>query len=405
MQRLLLILLFFTAHHLAGGMPPIILTRSADAPEPREEMIKGEPGPWGSIEFCYLYLEAPDNLVDSFPLPSPQTRWVFPQSDASRLDQMLSTAGLSASAVKTLLDPQRVVTTDGKVYLFPLNDLIKNLATSTRESLYSLLRSNGLNPYHQNPIMILSGDVSTWADDSGLSDAAIATIKSLAYDMHGVLAFSDIPLFLSEAGGDAEARLRFKKLTRVRTLMARLHIDRDSDVHSLVDYWSTGMNLRRKDIEPLFHAVRRTNGAAQLDLAHLLPSYARKLLYTYPDGSMMSQGLLPDCHWTTLNFFNYEPQQYYLDTRNATNAVLENFEKVAPPYRIGDVLMFMDANGFARHSCNYLAADIVFTKNGRNPAIPWTLMELSDLKKIYLVNSGETQIQGYRHKKAIEAGK
>lgn len=368
-------------------------------------MIAATPGPWGMIEFCYLYLEAPDNLVDSFPLPSPQTRWVFPQSDASRLDQMLGTAGLGAPAVKTLLDPQRVVTTDGRVYLFPSNDLIKNLETSTRESLYSLLRTNGLNPYHRNPIMILSGDVSTWADDSGLSEAAIATIKSLAYDMHGVMAFSDIPLFLSEAGGDAEARLRFKKLTRVRTLMARLHIDHDSNVPALVDYWSTGMNLRRKDIEPLFHAVRRTNGTAQLDLAHLLPSYSRKLLYTYPDGSMMSQGLLPDCHWTTLNFFNYEPQAFYLDTRNATNAVLENFEKVSPPYRFGDVLMFMDANGFARHSCNYLGADIVFTKNGRNPAIPWSLMELADLKRIYLVNSGETSIQGYRHKKAIEAGK
>ena len=90
----------------------------------------------------------------------------------------------------------------------------------------------------------------------------------------------------------------------------------------------------------------------------------------------MAQGTLPDCHWTTLNFFNYAPQHYYLDTRNATNALLENFEKVDPPYRFGDVLMFMDTDGFARHSCNYLAADIVFTKNGRNPAIPWTLMEL-----------------------------
>ena len=187
--------------------------------------------------------------------------------------------------------------------------------------------------------------------------------------------------------------------------MARLRINEDSDIPSLVNYWSTGLKLRQKDIKPLFHAVKHTRGAAQLDLAHLLPAFARRLLYTYPDGTMMAQGALPDCHWTTLNFFNYDPQHYYLDTRNATNAVIENFEKVDPPYRFGDVLMFMDGDGFARHSCNYLAADIVFTKNGRNPAIPWTLMELGDPRKIYLVNAGETQIQGYRHKKSIEAGK
>lgn len=368
-------------------------------------MILTAPGPWGVIEFCYLYLEAPDNLVDSFPLPNPQTRWVFPASETPSLEQTLTDAGLQESAIKTLLSPARIVTTDGKVHLFPGNDLITSLDPATRGRLYSILRKNRLNSYHSSPIMILSGDVDTWAEDSGLGESALSTIKRLAYDMNGVLAFSDVPLLVGQAGGDAEARAIFKSMTRVRTLMARLRIDEDSDVSSLVDYWSTGLKLRQKDIRPLFYAVKHTQGAAQLDLAHLLPAFARRLLYTYPDGTMMAQGALPDCHWTTLNFFNYDPQHYYLDTRNATNAVLENFEKINPPYRFGDVLMFMDTDGFARHSCNYLAADIVFTKNGRNPAIPWTLMELSDLQKIYLANAGETQIQGYRHKKAIEAGK
>lgn len=382
-----------------------ILPQPSSASEPSVEIVKTETGPWGTIEFCYLYLEAPDNLVDTFPLPSPQTRWSFPAEDAPILERILTEAGLPVEAAKSLLDPQRVVTTGGKIHLFPPNELVLDMPAQTRSNLYPKLGENGLNPYHLNPILILSGDVDTWAEDSGLDDAAIAMMKRLTYHLDDVLAFSDVSLFLSQAPGDAEARFRFKKLTRVRTLMARLRIEKDADIASLVDNWSTGLNLRRKDLEPLFSAVKRTDGAVQLDFAHLLPALARKLLYTYPGETMLAQGALPDCHWTTLNFFNYEPQNFYLDSRTATNAVLERFEMVDSPHRFGDVLMFVDNNGFARHSCIYLAADIVFTKNGRNPAIPWTLMELGDLKKIYRVSAKETRILSYRHKKAIEAGK
>lgn len=379
-----------------GDQPP---------PPAANQMLKAPAGPWGNIEFCYFHLEAPDNLVERFPLPSPRTRWIFPSSEAPSIAATLEAVEIPDYMVSSLVAPENTVTADGRLHLFPGADVLNSLRPDTRAKLYAVLRNNGLNTYHQNPILILSGNVDAWALDSGLSPDAVAIIRNHAYPMNGVLAFSDVALLLSTAGGESEARLMFKKLTRVRTLMARLKIDQDADIQALLDYWTTGLNLRKKDIEPLFQAVKRTQGAAHVDLSHLLPGLARKLLFSYPDTAMLSQGSLPDCHWTTLNFFNYEPQNYYLDARSATSAVLENFEKTDPPYRIGDVLMFMDGEGFARHSCNYVAADIVFTKNGRNPAIPWTLMELADLRKIYLVDTGETRIQGYRHRKAIAAGK
>jgi len=95
---------------------------------------------------------------------------------------------------------------------------------------------------------------------------------------------------------------------------------------------------------------------------------------TYPDPSMGKEGILPDCHWSSLNFFNYDAQPYLLDSRLATSAVLERF--VAHRANLSDSATScssLTSNGDAFHSCVYLADDIVFSKNGRNVLSPWIL--------------------------------
>jgi hypothetical protein len=72
---------------------------------------------------------------------------------------------------------------------------------------------------------------------------------------------------------------------------------------------------------------------------------------------------------------------------------------VEPPYRYGDVLMFITPDGRAVHSATYLADDILFTKNGSNLLTPWLLMRLQDLSKLYEVEPGKSRIVGFRHKK------
>ena len=184
----------------------------------------------------------------------------------------------------------------------------------------------------------------------------------------------------------------------MRTLLARLAISDHEDIPSLVDYWNSGLGLRHKEIGPIIAAARRVKGVDHLDLLHVLPPLPSKLLYTYVDPEQATLGRFPDCHWTSLNFFNYEPENIYLDTRLAASAVMENFTPVEPPFRYADVLMFLDANEHAVHSCTYLAADLVFTKNGANITTPWILMQLEDVKKIYSEEEGVVRVQGYRHK-------
>jgi hypothetical protein len=164
-------------------------------------------------------------------------------------------------------------------------------------------------------------------------------------------------------------------------------------VKAIADYWSSGS--RRKDVLPLLESVAETSGNNRLDLTHLLPSQPRKLIYTYPSTDAALFGQTPNCHWTSLNFFNYFPQNIYLDLKLAATGVLSNYTAVAEADTFGDVLFFLDGEGNAFHSCVYIADNLVYTKNGDNPVAPWILSTIESVKQIYLRKPG-SKVSAYR---------
>lgn len=356
-------------------------------------------GPWGRLSYYHFYLEAPDYVVAQFPLPATMTKWVFNIGDFDKIEPLLAGAGMAPERIEQLILPRRVVKDERYVYLFPSAADLESLTPETRSAIYTELARNPANVFHYSPVFFLADSVQEWAKESGLPDETVATIERLAYKSGDALVFSDIPLLLTHAQNVSEARLIMQKLTRVRTLMAQLDLSENDSIPDLLNYWSTGLGLRRKEMEPLMKAIVHTKGVAYLDILHLLPPLPRKLLYTYPDMGYATEGRMPDCHWTSLNFFNIRPQQFLLDTHLATSLVKQDFEKVEPPFRYGDVLMFIEPDGKAVHSATYLADDIMFSKNGSNILAPWLLMRLQDLMKLYDVRPGRTRIEGFRHKK------
>ena len=369
---------------------------AADDTEPFRTSV----GPWGRLQCYYFYLEAPDNLVSDVPIADTQTRWCVPNEELETFKQQIARTDLPNDLVSALFSPRNVIVRNGITNLFPSVPLVESLSPADRSGVAERLSLFPGNDFHSYPIFFLSSSVQDWARGSGMPDDAVSRIESLSYMRGNSLVFSDLPVVISHAKSDSEARLLQKKFTRVRTLIARLEIDDNTNAAEMANYWSTGLNLRRKEVEPLIMATAGLPGTQYLDIVHLLPALPRKLLYTYPSDDVTASIRLPDCHWTTLNFFNYKAQDYYLDTKLAASAILENFNAISPPYRYGDVLMFVDANGDAFHSFVYLAADIVYSKNGRNPLLPWMLIEMADLKKMYMMNdqSGNGSVQGFRHK-------
>lgn len=373
-------------------------TEAAPENAAEHEVHTCAPGPWGNLQYYYFYLEAPDYVVAQFPMPSPVTRWVFDARTFSAVQPRLESAGLARSSLDRLFSPRRMVKDARFVYLFPTLQDLEGMSLETRSKVYGELARLPANEFHHSPIFFLTDTVNEWAEDAGLPQRIVDKMNLLAYRSGGALVFADVPVLISMASSDAEARMILRKLTRVRTLMARLEIAKSQPVAPLLEYWSTGLGLRRKELEPLINAIARTRGVSHLDLLHLLPPLPRKLLYTYPDVSHAAMGRLPDCHWTSLNFFNFQAQNYFLDPRLATTAVLDSFSRVEPPYRYGDVLMFVSQDGLALHSATFIADDLAYTKNGMTMMAPWVIMRLEDLRKLYNVSPEGTRIEAFRHK-------
>jgi len=365
-----------------------------------DSVTRSKPGPWGPLDYFPVFLEAPGNLIDQFPMPNSRPRWVFPLGQLAELPALFQKAGLDQAFITDLMSPTTFVKDAEMVYLFPPLPMLEAMTPAQRQVIYAELRRYPINEFHADPVLVISGDVDEWFRTATLRPELIAKFKQFTYRRGEVLAFSDLPALISYAHDEAEAKSMMKAITRTRGLMVKLFLDEHTDLSAIMTYWNGGLDVRRKDPVPLLQSIIDVEGTNRIDVVHMLPALPRKLLMTYPDISMGKDGILPDCHWTSLNFFNYDAQPYLLDSRLATSAVLERFNPVEAPYKYGDILFFLDAkNGDAFHSCVYIADDIVFTKNGRNVLSPWIFMKLDEVKKIYLFDDNG-RIQGFRPKTA-----
>ncbi len=357
-------------------------------------MLQVKPGPWGKIEYSYVYLEAPEYLLKHVAVPNTVPRWSFIGGSEASVKALLSRAGVPPVLAATILTHVPKTQTNPRAFiLFPQVSELEVLSAESRRVIYAELAKNPENEFHADPVMI-AGSVDEWLDDTGLRAELKSKIRTFCYPRGSVMALSDVRSILSFAESDEEMRHIVRTFSRTRTLVARLKIEPGADLAKIEDYW--GLNDRNRGNRPMIESL--TESGASIDLVHLLPPQPRKLLYTYPPIDLAIQGRMPDCHWTSLNFFNFSPQTYFLDTRLASSHVLQAYTAVAPPYQFGDVLFFLDSkNGNAFHSCAYVADDIVYTKNGENFLSPWVLTRLDDLKGVYLKDV-PSRIQGYRLK-------
>jgi hypothetical protein len=343
-----------------------------------------------------VYLEASENLVKHFALPSPQPRWSFPGAKEEQLAALFDAARIPADWIELWLSPKHLLVQPGVLHvLLPLEHL-EALMPEQRAYLYAELAKSPVNEYHRDPVFITSGDVGDFFRHTDIAIEHVRWFERMCYRRGNVLCFSDIPALIGRARSASEARRLFKLCSRTRSIIGRLRVTAETDCAALVEYWAA--QDRRKDMLPLLQSLVELREAGSLDLVHLLPPLARKLVNSYPPLELGMHGRMPDCHWSSLNFFNYEAQDCYLDTRLAASHELESFESVEAPYRFGDKLFFIDGpNGGSYHSCVYIADDIVFAKNGDNAANPWILTRLEDQKQVYL--SGVAgRIQAYRRR-------
>lgn len=362
---------------------------------PEEPVWKARPGPWGELEVRSIYMEAPDSLLAAVAKPNSVTRWVFEQTTENAVRALLQRCGVPAPVGERLLDPARRIVSGNVLSLYPSPEDLVAIPAAARSLLYQELAKSPANEYQRDPVFILGGDLEDWLADNGLSEAQKELFRKLVWKRGDALVFSDIQALLTLAKNSDEVRATFRAVTRVRSLVVELHLPLKTDRREFIEYWAAGQTDAPR--LTFINAITQRRAKQTVDITHFLPSLMRQRAYTFPEMELGLKGRFPDCHWTSLNFFNLTPKDFYLDTRLAAAQLVENYATVEAPYRYGDVLCFLD-EGEGLHTCVYVADDIVLTKNGDSILAPWALMQIKDVEAIYR-RSPSTRIQGYRLKR------
>ncbi len=359
-----------------------------------EPVWVAKPGPWGDLQVRTVYLEPPENILAVVAKPSAVTRWTFEQTTEKGVRATLEKAGLPSALVDRLLGPTQVVASGNNVVVLPKVEDLVAMTEAARSALYAELAKSSANEYQRDPIFIHGGDIDDWLAETEITKPQQELMRKLLWRRGSALVFSDIQALLTLAKDSQEVAAVFRTITRIRSLLVELRLPLREGRATFVDYWSAG-NLNAERV-PFLVAVTRRRAPQDIDVTQFLPTLARRRIYTFPTAAMGLKGRLPDCHWTSLNFFEEEPKDLYLDSAKASEHLLTDYVAIDPPYKFGDILCFLD-DGEGLHTCVQVADDIVLTKNGESILAPWTFMPLKDVDDIYR-RSADTRIQGYRLK-------
>ena len=341
------------------------------------------PGPWGRLLSTPIVISPPLEYVSTEWGPPGPPVWDFPHLNADQVQALLVRAGMPAEAAARVRATARPVPQIKGVEVQPDPAVIEALSPDVRGRLYQQLASMRGTYAQLHPFRFEGPSFDTWFRGSLTSGETRALIEPLIYRDGDFMFFADLALVRPRITDEEELRRLIKTLYRQPTLLVKLSVPASSVVEGLSAYWGRGG--RRTDLRPLLESIAGTGDQHAVDITHLLPSFARNLLYRYPQISAadLSRPIIANCLWTALNFFNSEPDDRFLEVPYALEHLRTDYHIIQHGLELGDLVAFVDPEGDLFHIAVYIADDLVFTKNGTTPMAPWTLMSITSLTGYY----------------------
>jgi hypothetical protein len=338
---------------------------------------------WGQLETTRIIISPPAEYLNRDWGPKKSTRWFFPGVPADGLRRILTQSGLSAAQVDALAAAAQADASTGGFVVTPPHAVVGGLAPDARAKLYMQLGRSSLNHAQEAPFRFFGSSIDEWLPVPQVSRETRAVVDPLIYRVGDFMYFADLDYVRDEIDDVDELQSLLKRLLRHVTYVARLRLDEPSQLAEAAEYWGRGG--RRTDIRPLLESLAESDGDASIDIAHLLPIFARQYLYRYPKttSSDLARPLLANCLWTALNFFSEEPDPKYLDVNVAAQALRNDYYFVHDNLQLGDIVTFSNMQGHLHHVAVYIADDLVFGKNGTSPLAPWTLLPIAQVKGHY----------------------
>jgi hypothetical protein len=339
-------------------------------------------GPWGRIQYMPIAICPPLELVPELtPAAAREVLWRFSSTKSADLSARLDEIGLSEPLHGQLLSLAKADPAIDGFVVRPGRELILGLSPADRSKLYIALSACQAN-FDQVKAFRFSGErPEEWFADTAVSQATKDLVWPLLYRYRGFWFFADLRSIEESLSSSEERQALLSALSREATFQAKLKVDKHSDVDALVKYWGRGG--REKDVHPLIESLAKVEGGGMVDVALLLPTFARQRMYRYPDPPEKGVAVNHDCHWSAFNFFSAEPDDRFCETAEIARTLKDEYYRVYGDYRLGDLVLYFSNNESFVHSCVYIADDFVFTKNGNLSSRPWMLMKLKDMQNFY----------------------
>ena len=354
---------------------------SIRTPELRR-VVAGNPGPWGVLEYTRIAVEPPEDYVsvETAAEYKPE-RWVFAGQTRAQVADFFRSCDFTPSQRESLIEKAGWEEQADATAVIPDRDLVLGMSPKARQGVYAVLARTKENIHQTQPFSFRPELLDERLEDSGLSRKTLDGLKKLLYPQGNALLFADATVYMSTITDPRERTRFFRTVSRRITSLVKLVITRESDTNQLANYWDYDGN--NKELRPLFESLARVPGGCKIDVAHLLPPFARKRILTFPHPTDDPLDNKRNCHWSALNFFNETPDDRFCDPQIVKQTLDTKYDVVKSDKRLGDVIVLFHPGGEAIHSAVYVADDLVFTKNGGANTQPWIYMRIGDMLSYY----------------------
>lgn len=360
-------------------------------------VVVGAPGDWGQLETAPIAISPPLEYIPDDPDKAPpRARWCFPEVTPETLARWLAEAGFPPEDLERTMATARPEPRVAGVAVEVEPATVRKLSPDARARIYIRLAVTALNPRQQNAARFY-GSADEWFHKPPFSPRTLEILRPLVYSHEGFQYFADIDLVYAEVADPQERRRLAKRLLREKTLLVKLRIPDAARLDSIVQYWGRGG--RMTDIRPILESVAEMGPDASVDVVHLLPAFARRHLYRYPQVTLadFDKPGLANCFWTAMNFYNRRPfDDRFLDVNYAVAALKRDYYLVHDRQQLGDVVMFSTYDGQFYHAAVHVADGIVFGKNGSSFLAPWTLLPLDRVKGYFPQHAPGGRVSFYR---------
>lgn len=350
-----------------------------DWPVQGEDVHVCTPGPWGRLWYAPAIIELPPDRVRVMPTPPPLPRWYLECASTRELQGALEGCGLDDGQVQGLLETYVALTNGPGYTLQPSTNLVVSLKPEVRSKLYALLSRFPQNAGQRDPFRFSGDGSQDWLKGSHLEPAAEELVRSLIYHHGRTPMFSDMAFLLNRYPSAQMQSTLFRVLSREATVVARVRVLPEDDVDALARYW--GGRARQDEVLTRLKTMQTTEACCDVPVSSLLPPFARDRLYRY---SQQGDPAFASCHYSSMNFLNTQADDRFTNLDEVNKALARDYVEVTDNhFRLGDIILFVTSGGGAIHSCNYVADQIVFTRNGGEMIQPWILTTLDALLDFY----------------------